>query len=142
MRGFTASLLLAGSAGIATGQEAARGEAATISVELNAIQPVDGGCALTFMVENGLPDDIEKLVTETVLINTNGRVDRLTLFDFGDVPSGRTRVRQFAVPQFECGTFGRLLVNGASTCLIGGTESEVCDSRLALTSRTRVEAMR
>jgi hypothetical protein len=39
-----------------------------------------------------------RLSLETVLIDATGRVDRLTLFDFGALPDGVPRVRQFDIP--------------------------------------------
>jgi hypothetical protein len=143
LRGVLAGLLLGGTAVGAGAQGTAEPEAAeAISVELNATDPVESGCALTFMVGNGLSKPVEQVVYETVLIDTDGRVNRLTLFDFGELPAGRTRVRQFAVPDLECDALGQMLINGASTCTVAGAESNVCESGLTLTSRTDVEVVR
>tara|TARA_R110002110_G_scaffold117021_5_gene289181 strand:- start:1646 stop:2062 length:417 start_codon:yes stop_codon:yes gene_type:complete len=109
-----------------------------LSVELNAQSETDAGCLLTFMVGNGHPQDIESAVFETVLFNKSGQVDRLTLFDFGGLPAGRPRVRQFQVDGLACDDLGQVLINGASTCKVGGADSALCGT-LELGTRTGTE---
>ncbi|MEP5730425.1 MAG: hypothetical protein ABJL67_13775 [Sulfitobacter sp.] len=87
-----------------------------IAVELNAAQTSDTDCTLTFMITNGLDVQVDRVVYETVLFNTNGQANRLTLFDFGTLPPKRPRVRQFAVPEVTCDQLGCVLFNGANAC--------------------------
>ena len=54
-----------------------------ISVELNAVETTEDACKLTFMITNGLEALVDKIIYEAVLFDTEGQVDRLTLFDFG-----------------------------------------------------------
>jgi hypothetical protein len=105
-----------------------------LSVELNRIDPVAGACRLTFVVENGLGAELGALALETVLIDTGGQVERLTLFDFGALPDGVPRVRQFDVPGLACEGLGRVLINGIAAC--EGVAS--CNGALRLHSRTGV----
>jgi len=109
----------------------------SLSIELNRIDPMDGACRLTFLAENALGTDLDVLSLETVLIDAEGRVDRLTLFDFGALPDGVPRVRQFDVPDLECGTLGRVLINGVAECSAG----ENCADALRLSTRTDVEVI-
>ncbi|MEO0751337.1 MAG: hypothetical protein AAFY25_06005 [Pseudomonadota bacterium] len=113
----------------------------TVSIELNTIKPGDTSCALTFMIQNGHDVDIEKAVYETVLFNSAGQVDRLTLFDFGTLPAGRPRVRQFSVPGMTCANLGRILINGAHTCNAAGLADGACDTDLNLSTRTEIEVI-
>jgi len=108
-----------------------------LSLELNRVDPLDGACRLTFVAENGFDADLAALSLETVLIDTEGRVERLTLFDFGALPAGIPRVRQFDVPGLVCESLGRVLINGVSDC--GGAEG--CGAALTLGSRTAVEVI-
>ena len=57
-----------------------------ISVELNAAETTEDACKLTFMITNGLETPVDKIIYEAVLFDTEGQVDRLTLFDFGTLP--------------------------------------------------------
>jgi hypothetical protein len=108
-----------------------------LSLELNRIDPLDGACRLTFMARNGLGADLAALALETVLIDAEGQVDRLTLFDFGTLPDGIPRVRQFDIPGLSCDRLGRVLINGVAEC--DGVDG--CADTLELTSRVDVEVI-
>lgn len=114
-------------------------QGAHLSIELNAVEPVDDACRISFLIRNGHPFDIEKAVYEAVLFDSDGRVDHLTLFDFGTLPAARPRVRQFVVPDLDCKRLGRLLFNGAETCSGPEVTEAACTKDLDLQSRTDVE---
>jgi hypothetical protein len=128
--------LLAGTPGSA--QDA---QGAFVSIELNALEPVEDACRISFLIQNGHDADIDKAVYEAVLFDTDGRVNRLTLFDFGSLPAARPRVRQFVVPGLACTSLGRLLVNGAETCTGQGVPEGACTRDLELRSRLDVEVL-
>ncbi|MEO9781499.1 MAG: hypothetical protein ABJH07_01725 [Sedimentitalea sp.] len=113
----------------------------TLSLELNAVQDMGGACRLTFLVNNQTGLEIDKAVFETVIFDTSGGVVSLSLFNFRDLPAARPRVRQFEVPEIACETVGQALINGASSCIVEGTENEVCDKALSLSSRNAVELL-
>ena len=92
---------------------------------------------ISFLIQNGHDSDIARAVYEAVLFDTEGRVDRMTLFDFGNLPAARPRVRQFLVPGLVCSDLGRLLINGAETC--EAASPGACTQDLHLRSRTEVE---
>ncbi|MEM6586933.1 MAG: hypothetical protein AAF641_00675 [Pseudomonadota bacterium] len=112
-----------------------------VSIELNAIKDGDNSCALTFMVINGHDTEIGKAVYETVLFDGEGQVDRLTLFDFGTLPPGRPRVRQFSVGGMTCANLGQILINGSHTCDGANVAEGACEKDLQLNSRTDVEVI-
>ncbi|SFH43573.1 hypothetical protein SAMN04488020_11420 [Palleronia marisminoris] len=115
---------------------------AGLSIELNAATTAEsGGCTMSFLIENGHDAEIAKAVFETVLFDTDGQVERLTLFDFGELPEGRPRVRQFTIPGKACDGFGRILFNGASTCEAGELGDAACTTGLILDSRTDIEVL-
>ncbi|MBY5935650.1 hypothetical protein KUV51_21755 [Tateyamaria omphalii] len=112
-----------------------------IAIELNTVRDGDSACTLTFMVTNGHETAIDQLVYETVLFDAAGQVDRLTLFDFGALPVGRPRVRQFAVPDVGCDGLGRVLFNGLHTCAAEGLEAGACAAGLVPSSRVEIEVL-
>ncbi len=116
----------------------AAAEDGVLRVELNAAETTDTACRLSFLIENTHGADIAQAVYETVLFNADGEVDQLTLFDFGTLPTGRPRVRQFEVPGLACNDLSRLLINGASTCKAGDLGADVCAATLSLSSRTAI----
>ncbi|WP_306113434.1 MULTISPECIES: hypothetical protein [unclassified Roseovarius] len=112
---------------------------ANVSLELNATKSGEDSCTLTFMVINGHPEPIDKAVYETVLFDVGGQVDRLTLFDFGTLPPGRPRVRQFSVTGTTCEQLGQVLINGAHACAAPALSASACETGLQLSTRTEIE---
>jgi len=116
-------------------------------VELNAAHSTEGGCTFSFLLVNGLAAPIDALIVEAVLFDTGGGVERLTLFDFGRLPAGRPRVRQFAVPGPACDGFGAILINGAETCDMGADmgpdpgATTICEDGLDPRSRVAIELL-
>lgn len=116
-------------------------QGAHIALDLNAVQQTGEACKLSFVVQNGHASDIAQATYEAVLFDSEGRVDRLTLFDFGALPSARPRVRQFVVPDLDCASLGRLLINGSETCTGEGLAPDACTKDLELRSRSGVEVL-
>ncbi|MEY8838291.1 hypothetical protein AB9K41_04520 [Cribrihabitans sp. XS_ASV171] len=112
-----------------------------IHLELNTVQDTGTACRLTFVAHNRIGEEIEKAVFETVIFDTSGSVMLLSLFDFRDLPTGTPRVRQFDVPGTTCDALGKVLINGANTCSVGGAESDACGSSLNVESRIDVELL-
>ena len=126
---------------LAMGAQAEDGPRGGLTVELNTVQEESVGCQLTFLVSSGLSQDIDRVVFETVLFDSRGAVDRLTLFDFGAVPAGTPRVRQFVVPNLACSNVGQILINGVHTCEAPGLDGEACGTNLEVRSRIDVELL-
>ncbi len=114
---------------------------AHLTLELNAVDPVETACRMSFVIRNGYDSDITSAVFEAVLFDRDGRVARLTLFDFGALPSARPRVRQFLVPDLDCAALGQVLINGAETCEAQGLAKTACSTGLELRSRTDNEVL-
>jgi hypothetical protein len=129
------TLVCAGIAGSGHAQNTAK--SARIVVELNTAATSDAGCTMTFVVSNAHDADLTKLVYETVLFDTAGQVERLTLFDFGILPAGRQRVRQFVLPNLQCESVSQVLFNGANEC--EGLDNGLCDTTLEPQSRTDIK---
>ena len=140
---FLAALSLTIAQGAAAESPAATPASASpaLKVELNAADTTEANCKLTFLITNELSAPLDKAVYETVLFDREGTVNRLTLFDFGELPVGRPRVRQFVVPQITCENLGRILFNGAQSCDGAGIEAGTCESALAPATRTEIEVL-
>jgi hypothetical protein len=117
----------------------AEAPAPALGLELNTVSEAEGACRLTFLAENALGGDLDALVIEAVLFTTQGSVDRLTLFDFGALPAGRPRVRQFDLGGLSCDALGQVLVHGATECAGTGLAPGACIDALRLSTRTSVE---
>ncbi|MBV0912469.1 hypothetical protein [Anianabacter salinae] len=135
------TMVLAALPGTALAQEADTEIGAHLSIELNSAATDAGGCVLSFVAINGHPADIGSAVLETVLFDASGQVERLTLFDFGALPSARPRVRQFAVAGTTCNALSALLINGAEECVSADLGEDACTAGIELRSRTDIEVM-
>ena len=111
-----------------------------LSIELNSVEATESACRMSFVVINGLDEPVDKAVFEAVLFDSDGAVDRLTLFDFGKLPVARPRVRQFLVPELACDGLGRVLINGVETCE-AESGGDVCSGSLKLSTRIGVEVI-
>ena len=118
-------------------QEQAKAPALTI--ELNALQPSERGCRFTFIATNNLGAELTKAAFELVLFDTEGKVSRLTVVDFKDLPQGKTKVRQFDFAGLDCAKVGRVLVNDSTECAGPGVDSKACIQRLE--TKTLTEAV-
>lgn len=112
---------------------------APLKLELNAADNFGESCRLSFLLKNETATDIDSFVAETVLFNDQNQVALLTLFDFGLLPKGRARVRQFQVPDMSCDSLGLVLINGADTCTGDGHDARSCAKALELNSRVDIK---
>jgi hypothetical protein len=103
-----------------------------LAIDLNRLDTEGAACRLTFVAENRL-GALGALVLETVLFDRAGRVAALSLFDFGELPEGRRRVRQFDVAGLACADLAQVLVNGVATCTGEGLDTATCAAALAVT---------
>lgn len=137
---MTAALALTWSAAPVLGQSGDDTPAPRLALALNTVDTTEAGdCRLTFVIRNALGADIEALVAEAVLFDDEGRVANLTLFDFGTLPAGRPRVRQFDMAGLACDELSEVLVNGIGTCEGEGLSPAACLEALRLSSDTDVE---
>lgn len=121
-------------AGAAFSQEAAP----ALSLELNASQPSEKGCRLTFVVNNGLGTDLSKAAYEIALFNEAGVVDRLTVLDFKELPAGKTKVVRFDLAGTDCSKVSRALVNNSTECTGTGIDPATCMQKLKTSTKTGI----
>lgn len=107
-------------------------------LDLNALQPSEGGCRLTFVVANDLATPIDRAAYEMALFDKAGVVDRLTVLDFKSLPSGKTRVSRFDLKGVDCADVGRVLINDATECAGAGTPPDACLSALKTQSTSGI----
>jgi hypothetical protein len=110
--------------------------APALSLELNAAQPSEKGCRLTFVVSNALGVDLSRAAFEIALFNEAGVVDRLTVLDFKDLPAGKTKVTRFDLAGADCGKLSRVLINSAIECT--GVEPAACMRALKTATKTAI----
>ena len=133
---MTLALAAIGMALPALAEEAAPKPA--LVLELNAVQPSERGCRLTFVITNNLAGDLAKVAFEMAMFNAQGVVDRLTVLDFKDLPVGKTKVARFELAGTGCTGVTRLLINTATECSGDGIEPAACLRNLKTGSKAEI----
>ena len=134
---LTSGLIVVASASQVFAQDAAAASPAKgLEVELNGLAPSQKGCMMTFVALNNLAAPISKISFELAFFNDKNAVDRVTMLDFRDLPQGKKRVRQFDMPNVNCESVTRLLINDAPVC--DGPASGECMKGLVTRSQVSV----
>lgn len=113
-------------------------ETAGLQLELNALQPAEKGCRVTFLATNGLGVDIERAGFEVALFGADGAIDRLVALDFKALTPGKTKVLQFNIADLDCTGVSRVLVNDISACEGEGLTPARCLAALDTATRTDI----
>jgi hypothetical protein len=92
---------------------------------------------MTFVAENDLPTDINKISFELAFFNEKSTVDRVTVLDFRDLPIGNKRVRQFDMPGVKCESVSRIIINDTPVC--DGPAAGEC--KKALQTRSQISVL-
>ena len=146
MRGIAAAILTAAflpfsmTALSAPGAWAQTGDG--ILLELNAAAPSEqGGCRLTVVVTNGLPQGLERAAWQVAIFDAAGVVQSLPGLDFGQLVSGKTKVAMFELQGRPCDQIGRIIVNDVAECRADdGTDMRnPCLTGLATRALTDIE---
>ena len=123
MRHFSVAVLLLALSLPATAQEAPE---ARFDLELNAMQPGDDGCKVTFLATNGLGAPLARAAVETALFDRDGAIARIVTLEFKELAVGKTKVLQFSLKGLACEGIGRILINDVTACEGEGLGAAAC----------------
>ena len=107
----------------------------SLAIELNALQPAEGGCRVTFLATNGLGASLDRAAVEMALFDTAGAIERIVTLDFTELSPGKTKVLQFELAGLDCTDVGRVLVNDITACEGEGLAPGACLAALVTTAR-------
>jgi hypothetical protein len=119
-----------------SGQVRAEAPAAPLRLELNRLEPREGGACRVWMVLQNGGAALDQLRLDLVLFGRDGVVARRVAVDVGPLPSGRTQARIFDLAGQPCERIGSVLLNDVLVC--DGTEDTAraaCIARTTLASR-------
>lgn len=95
-------------------------------LELNAMQQAEKSCRITFLAANELGGALERAGFEIALFDRQGGIDQLVTLDFNTLGSGKTKVLQFELPDVDCASVGRVLINDVTACEGEGITPNAC----------------
>lgn len=110
----------------------------SLDLELNAIQPTEKGCKVTFLATNKLGAPLDRAAIETALFDADGAIDRIVNLDFKGLTQGKTKVLQFELADLPCDGIGRVLINTVSACEGTGLAPTACLDNLKTTTRPNI----
>jgi len=113
--------------------------AETIAIQLNEAETVGDACRLTFVIRNELPNTVQALGLDLVMFDKSEGVSGYAAVDFGELPSGKTRVRQYDVAKGDCADISRVLLNDIRACDIEAEGTGDCLSLLTISSRSEID---
>jgi hypothetical protein len=105
-----------------------------IRLELNVLEPADGRCRVSFVIENKGADALDSLKLELAVFNRDGIVQRRLATEMGPVRGSKTIVKAFLVDG-ACDEIGAILVNEVTACVPGDPNG--CLDRLSLSSKVQ-----
>lgn len=137
MRAAVGAALALAAALVAT--PAAAEEGGAIAVELNDLQAGEGACRAVFVLNNGLPNPLDKLALRVVAFDTGGHATLFLSLDVGALPVGKTRVLRFDLGEgVACDAIGRLVLDDVTACDGGDANPATCLAAVALSTRAGV----
>jgi hypothetical protein len=110
---------------------AAAASAAPVEIELNKLEPRDGGCQAWLVARNMGEAAHDSLRLDVVLFDRDGVIARRLAVEAGPLPPGKTSVKAFVAEGLACETVGAALLNDVLSC--GG--GEACLDAVRATAR-------
>jgi len=110
-----------------------------ITLELNQLQPIEGGgCRMSIIATNGLERPMDQLTLEMVAFDKDGLVDQFLGLKFSRISAGKTKILQFALAGKSCESISRLHINNVTNCVPASITDVYCPDLLDLGNRTPI----
>ncbi|MFV0294354.1 MAG: hypothetical protein ACK5II_14540 [Paracoccus sp. (in: a-proteobacteria)] len=117
-------------------------ESGVLTMELNRATDSDnGGCVLLVMTTNRLPQGLKRAAWQVAIFDQSGVVKALPVLDFGNLIAGKTKIGVFQVPDGNCASISRVVINDVAECTAddGSSLRDSCLRRLETQSRSSIE---
>lgn len=111
-------------------------QAGRLGVELNKMEPADGGgCRVFFLFRNGTGQTFERFEMSLAVFDTRGVIDRLLTIDATPLPPARTTLKLFEVPGLACDGVSEVLLHDIPGCTIANQTGADCFALIDLGSK-------
>lgn len=128
------ALVLSGFAAAGAGAQEA-----SVTLELNRAEEVEGACRLYLVVGNGLDVPLEPFTLDMVAFDSDGVIASRLAVDLAPVPAGKTQVRLFDVAGPGCTALSALLLNEVVACGAGEATGRDCLPLIAVSTRSAID---
>ena len=114
-----------------------------LTVELNKFEEVEGGgCRAFFLFRNQSGLTLEGFEMSLAILDDNGVIDRLLTIDAAPLPSARTTLKLFEIPEIQCGAISEILLHDLESCKPQNAEEIDCFPLIDLVSRTGAQLVK
>lgn len=141
MRGLAVRMLAAAALGCAA-PVAAMAAPPAVTVELNKLEDVAGGCRSYIVASNGAGAAVDSLSLDLVAFDAGGVIARRLAVELGPLEAGRTRVKVFEMDGLACADISRILVNDILSCAPEMLAGAACAEGVRFSARGPVELVR
>lgn len=122
---------------IFSGVSGAYAQSAKLTIELNKFEDSDGQtCRAFFLFRNATDLTLEGFEMSMAILNTGGIIDRLLTIDAAPLPSNRTTLKLFEIPETSCAAISEILVHEIGVCKPQNEAEIDCFDIIDLVSRT------
>jgi hypothetical protein len=125
--------------GVPAGPEAARAQDAGLSIELNKVEDVTGGCRGALVFQNNLGAALDRFNLDLILFDEGGIITGRIMVDMAPLRDGKTQVGMFRLTDTSCSGLSRILVNDIPACRAEDGAEVDCLAGLSVSSRSAVE---
>ena len=106
-----------------------------VILELNKLEPIEKACRAYFVIKNQSGDQFEDIKLDIFIFGKEDVISRRFAISTGELRPGKTVVRLFDIPDLDCGTVGRFLLNEVISCSTAAGPVERCGDRLTVAAR-------
>lgn len=118
------------------------GENPKLSIELNKLAQQGDACETYLVFGNQLPIRFESLKLELVFFDKAGLIQRRLTLDAAPLAATKTMVKLFQIPNTQCDSIGRVLINDVHKCQGQEGPVENCLERMSVSFRGSVELIK
>ncbi len=108
----------------------------SLFVELNSQEQVGVDCQVSFLMKNGLGEELTQFSFEVVIFNEKHQVEKLLVLKSGELSDGKTRVKRYGLKNLTCRKISRYLINDIKQCDAKGFTPKLCLQALVLSNKT------
>ena len=106
-----------------------------LTVELNKTEDVESGCRSYFLFRNRSGERLAEFEMSLAILDTDGVIDRLLTIDAAPLPTGRTTLKLFEIPEIGCDAIGEILLHDIPACSPPNAEALDCFAFTDLVSK-------
>lgn len=122
-------------AGMTLAAQGALAQDKGLEVQLNAAKPVEGGCALIFVLDNQTGGDFDSFGLDVSVYGPTKTVDGFYRMNFSEIPGGGKTTVQFKLDGLDCTKVSQVGVNAgplADCTAKEGSSAKICNTTPSL----------